>query len=83
MLREKPPHYVGAAVVVLAAVVGAVLLNTSLTASGRVARFESARAAIRLADSTVFLAAAGVVAGLGVGLLLGGLAAYHAEVSER
>lgn len=83
MLRDKPPHYVVGALVALAAVVVAVLLNTALTASGRVARFESARAAIELANSTVFLAAGGVVAGVGVGLLLGGLAAYHAEVSDR
>lgn len=83
MLRDKPPHYVGGAVVVIAAALVAALLNTSIATSGRVARFESARAAIQVADATVPLAVGGVAVGLGVGLVLGGLAAYHEEVSDR
>jgi hypothetical protein len=83
MLRDRPPHYVGAGVVVVVAAVVAVLLNTSLTAAGRLGRLEAARAALRVADATVFLAAGGVAVGLGVGLVLGGLAAYHGEVTDR
>jgi hypothetical protein len=83
MLRDNPPHYVVGVVVALVAAILAVLLNTSLTASGRIARFDAATAAISVADATTFLAAGGVVAGIGVGLLLGGLAAYHEEVADR
>lgn len=83
MLRDRAPHYVAAGVVVVAAAVVAALLNTSLTATGRLGRLESARAALRVADATVFLAVGGVAVGLGVGLVLGGLAAYHGEVPDR
>lgn len=83
MLRDSPPQYVGAVVTIVAAVLVAVLLNTSLTASGRVDRYESARAAIGIADATAFLVVGGLAIGIGVGLVLGGLAAYHGEVSDR
>lgn len=83
MLRDRPLHYTGAGVVVLAAAILAVLVNTSLTASGRVARFEAARAAMQVADSIAVLVAGGVATGVGVGLVLGGLAAYHEEVANR
>jgi len=83
MLRDTPPHYVLGAVVAVAAAVVAALLNTSPTASGRLDRLEAARTALGVGDATVFLAAGGVVVGLGVGLALGGLAAYHGEVSDR
>lgn len=80
---DYPLHRVGAVVVVVGALVVAVLLNVSLTADDPVSRYETARAAIQLGDALGFVAAGGLVFGIGVGLALGGLRAYHEEVSDR
>jgi len=82
-LPRIPLHYAGAGVVaVLAAVVG-VLLNVPLTRGDRVDRYEAAVAAIGLTDAWIFVAAGALVIGLGAGLVVGGLWAFHEEVSDR
>lgn len=80
---ELPPHYVGTALVATGVIVVAILLNVSLMASDPVARYEAARAALQLSDALLFVVTGGLLLGIGVGFVLGGLQAFHEEVSDR
>ena len=55
----------------------------SVRGSGLASRYASAQATLTVADSVISLAASALFLGMGVGLVIGGLWAYHREVSSR
>lgn len=82
-LPEISIHHVGAGVVVGLTVVLVVLVNRPRSADSAADRYEAALAAIQLGEVWYVVVAGALVVGIGTGLVLGGLWAYHAEVSSR
>ncbi|GAB6878443.1 hypothetical protein JCM17823_07170 [Halorubrum gandharaense] len=81
-----PFHFTAGAVSALlfGGVAALMSVNLASVRGGDLAsRYAGAQATLSVADSVVSLAASALFLGIGVGLVVGGLWAYHREVSSR